>query len=161
MSAWVPSTPSSSRAASHYPYLEFLRLGVFDIVGLVDALLLETYFVRVIRESTGAFWGGAGLGGMGKLYIYLNRTKLQSIPVSLLLFLQRNLPLLIFPLALTLTLTLFLLLFSLFVLLPLSQSRNLTVFYRIDFVLDNHAFLITLLTTVWTSKYHETAPIQP
>lgn len=46
-------------------YLVFFGLGILHILGLVDSLLLETYFPLEIRERTGPVEVGGCFGGIG------------------------------------------------------------------------------------------------
>ncbi len=51
-------------------YFELFGLSVLDVVGLVDTLLLNACFSVLVRDRTGAFWVGGGLGGIALSYIY-------------------------------------------------------------------------------------------
>jgi len=56
--------PYALTAALHCLYFVLLGFCVFDVLSLVDSLLLETWINSEIRERTGPWLAGDGLGGI-------------------------------------------------------------------------------------------------
>ena len=142
MSSSIIVVPFASRALFEFMYLVLFRLGIFDVLSLVNSLLLDTFIEKDVRERTGPVFAGGGLGGIFEWnycisYIF---AKVLSIPITFFLLLFFFFHLLLHFFFLLLLTNLFLLLtfcFSFFVFVSLFQSTYFTIFDCICLKLHN------------------------
>jgi hypothetical protein len=107
------------------------------------------------------------LGAYSLSYIFQSKNIISSIPISLILLPPLDHPLLPLNAQLSLLLllpsafALVLALLPLFVLLSLLESSYFALLNRIEFVLDDNAFVYAIEAAAGAGEDHEAAPVEP